>query len=109
MKLSLENIHIKESVESWGKSIRDYTISISADTMGWVAAILLHLSTIPTLLAVLTGLTDRMPPVDMVLFSWTGLFCFFLRAAIQKDFLNILTIGFGFFCQAVMLALIVFK
>jgi hypothetical protein len=50
-----------------------------------------------------------MPPVDLVLFSWAGLFCFFLKAAIQKDFLNIVTIGFGFFVQAAMLALIVFK
>jgi len=47
--------------------------------------------------------------VDLVLFSWAGLFCFFIKAAIQKDFLNIVTIGFGFFCQAGLLALIVFK
>jgi hypothetical protein len=45
----------------------------------------------------------------MVLFSWAGLFAFFLKATIQKDLLNIVTIGFGFFVQAAMLALIVFK
>jgi uncharacterized protein with PQ loop repeat len=91
------------------KNIKEHAPHVSAETMGWVAVILLHLATIPTMLAVLTGLTEKMPPVDMVLFSWAGLFCFFIKAAIQKDFLNIVTIGFGFFCQAAMLALIVFK
>jgi membrane protein YqaA with SNARE-associated domain len=93
----------------WVQNIKEHAPHVSAETMGWVAVILLHLATIPTMLAVLTGLTEKMPPVDMVLFSWVGLFCFFLKAAIQKDFLNIVTIGFGFFVQAAMLALIVFK
>jgi hypothetical protein len=50
-----------------------------------------------------------MPPVDMVLFSWLGLFLFFIKSVIQKDLLNIVTIGLGFFAQAGLLALIVFK
>jgi hypothetical protein len=50
-----------------------------------------------------------MPPVDLVLFAWSGLFCFFVKATIQKDVLNIVTIGLGFFIQAALLALIVFK
>ena len=93
----------------WVKNIKEHAPHVSAETMGWIAVILLHLATIPTMLAVLTGLTEKMPPVDMVLFSWVGLFCFFLKATIQKDLLNIVTIGFGFFVQAAMLALIVFK
>jgi uncharacterized protein with PQ loop repeat len=93
----------------WVKNIKEHAPQVSAETMGWVAVILLHLATIPTMLAVLTGLTEKLPPVDMVLFSWAGLFCFFIKATIQKDLLNIVTIGFGFFCQAAMLALIVFK
>ena len=34
---------------------------ISAETFGWLAAIVLHSSTIPSLLAVMAGLTDRFP------------------------------------------------
>jgi len=93
----------------WVQNIKEHAPHVSAETMGWIAVILLHLATIPTMIAILTGLTEKMPPVDMVLFSWAGLFCFFLKAAIQKDFLNIVTIGLGFFVQAAMLALIVFK
>jgi hypothetical protein len=93
----------------WVKNIKEHAPHVSAETMGWVAIVLLHLATIPTMVAILTGLTEKMPPVDMVLFSWAGLFAFFLKATIQKDLLNIVTIGFGFFCQAALLALIVFK
>jgi len=91
------------------KNIKEHAPHVSAETMGWAAVILMHLSTIPTLLAVLTGLTEKMPPVDLVLFAWAGLFCFFIKAAIQKDFLNIVTIGFGFFVQAALMAMIIFK
>ena len=91
------------------KNIKEHAPHLSAETMGWVAVILMHLATIPTLLAVLTGLTEKMPPVDLVLFAWAGLFCFFIKAAIQKDFLNIVTIGFGFFVQAALMAMIIFK
>jgi len=82
---------------------------ISADTMGWLAAIALHAATIPTLLALLTGLTDSTPSVDVILFLWLGLVLLFGRAIILKDILNIATIGLGFVIQASLMALILFK
>jgi hypothetical protein len=102
-------VHDFFDLDLWVKSIKEHAPHVSAETMGWVAVVLLHLATLPTLIAILTGLTDKMPPVDLVLFSWTGLFCFFIKATIQKDLLNIVTIGLGFFVQAGLLALIVFK
>lgn len=83
--------------------------AISAETFGWLAAIVLHASTIPSLMAVMAGLTDRLPGVDLVLLVWTALTLLFVKAAIQKDMLNLVTIGVGFILQAVMLALIFFK
>ena len=97
------------NLDLWVKNIKEHAPNISAETLGWLAVVLLHLSTIPTLAAILTGLTEKMPPVDLVLFSWAGLFLLFCKATIQKDILNIVTIGFGFFVQAALLALIVFK
>jgi len=82
---------------------------ISAETFGWLAAVVLHASTIPSLLAVMAGLTDRLPGVDMVILVWSGLTLLFIKASIQKDMLNIVTIGFGFIVQALMMALIFFK
>ena len=82
---------------------------ISAETFGWLAVVVLHASTLPSLIAVMSGLTDRLPGVDLVLLVWTGLSLLFVKAAVQKDMLNIVTIGFGFIIQAVMMALIFFK
>jgi hypothetical protein len=74
-----------------------------------MAAIVLHAATVPSLLAVMSGLTDRMPGVDLVLLVWTGLTLLFIKASVQKDMLNIVTIGVGFIVQAVLMALIFFK
>jgi len=82
---------------------------ISAETFGWLAVIILHSATIPSLLAVMAGLTDKLPGVDLVLLVWTGLTLLFIKATIQRDMLNIVTIGFGFIIQASLLALIFFK
>lgn len=90
-------------------NIKENIAHLSAETLGWIGVILVHMATIPTLVAVLTGLTEKLPPVDIVVLTWLGLFMFFVRSVISKDLLNIITIGFGFFVQAVLLALIVFK
>lgn len=105
----IKGIHDFLDMNLWVKNIKEHAPNVSAETMGWIAVILMHIATIPTLLAVLTGLTEKMPPVDLVLFAWTGLFCFFVKATIQKDLLNIVTIGFGFFIQAALMAMIIFK
>ena len=73
------NISDLFNLDLWVKTIKEHAPQVSAETMGWVAVILMHLATIPTLLAVLTGLTEKMPPVDLVLFAWIGLFCFFIK------------------------------
>jgi len=36
---------------------------ITANTMGWLAAIVLHAATIPSLIALMSALTDRLPNV----------------------------------------------
>jgi hypothetical protein len=85
------------------------TSKISSEAVGWISVLVLHAATIPTLLAVMSGLTDRMPPVDLVLMIWTALTLLFVKAAVQKDMLNLITIAFGFVVQAVLMALIFFK
>jgi hypothetical protein len=107
---------IKELIERANKlavegamTIKEHLVHVSAETLGWIAVILIHLSTIPTLVAILTGLTEKTPPVDLVLATWAGLFLFFVKAAISRDLLNIVTIGLGFAIQASIMALILFK
>lgn len=82
---------------------------ISAETLGWLAVIVIHAATIPTLLALMAGLSDRAPQLDMVLFMWAGLVLMFLRAVVLRDMLNIITIGLGFMVQAVLMSLLLFR
>lgn len=81
----------------------------TAETIAWVGVLLIHAATIPTMIALMAGLTDKTPPIELVLFIWGGLALFFIRAAILKDMLNVITIGFGFLVHAVMLSLVMFK
>jgi len=82
---------------------------ISADTLGWLANIALHAATLPSFLALMTGLTDKAPNVDVELMLWSALCLLFFRAILLKDLLNIATIGVGFMLQAMALVLIYFK
>jgi hypothetical protein len=82
---------------------------ISAETLGWLAVIIIHAATIPSLLAVMAGLTDKMPSADIVLLAWGGLTLLFAKAAVQRDMLNIITIGLGFIVQSTLMVLIFFK
>lgn len=91
------------------KFFQEHFGKVSADTLGWLATILIHCATVPTLLALLTGLSDRTPSLDVVLFMWAGLVLLFGRAVILKDTLGIVTIGAGFIGQATIMAMILFK
>ena len=82
---------------------------ISAETLGWLANISLHAATIPSFFALMTGLTDKPPSVDLVLMIWATLGLLFFKAVLLKDLLNIVTIGVGFVLQATVMALIFFK
>ena len=99
-------ISFKERANTW---LAKHLPRISADTLGWLAVILIHCATIPTLLALLTGLSDNVPNLDIVLFMWAGLVLLFVRSVVMKDALNIITIGTGFIVQAVIMAMILFK
>ena len=81
----------------------------TAESIGWIGLVFLLVSLIPTFMAVMAGITDKMPPIDLVLFMWAALITFFIRAAILKDTVVILTVGIGFMVNAVFMALILFK
>jgi len=94
------------SLRTW---LEQHLPKVSAETLGWLAVVIIHSATIPTLFALLTGLSDNVPNLDIVLFMWAGLSLLFARAVVQKDMLNIVTIGLGFIIQATIMAMILFK
>jgi len=100
-------------LDAWLNSLRtwleQHLPKVSAETLGWLAVVVIHCATIPTLLALLTGLSDTVPNLDIVMFMWAGLILLFFRAVVLRDMLNIITIGLGFITQAVIMAMILFK
>ncbi len=91
------------------KFFLEHIKKLTAETLGWLAAITLHLSTVPSLVAMMTGLSDKTPNLDVVAFIYVSLILLFAKAIIMKDQLNIITIGVGFICQASAMALILFR
>ena len=77
--------------------------------MGWLAGIVIHAATVPTLLAMITGLSDSGPNLDVVFFMWAGLVLLFFKAVVMRDMLNIVTLSLGFMVQSALMAMLIFK
>lgn len=100
---------IKAKMESMKDFIQRHATRVSSETVGWLAVVFVHCATVPSLLGLILGVSDRLPSLDVVLFIWTGLLLMFFRALIMKDVLITITIGVGFIIQAGLLGFLVFK
>lgn len=89
--------------------MEEHVKNVSSETVGWLAVLFIHCATIPSLLGLLLGVSDKLPSIDVVMFLWVSLFLLFVKALINKDTLNIVTISIGFMVQASLLGLLVFK
>lgn len=82
---------------------------ISAHTLGFLAIIMLHIASMPTLIAVLMGQSDKLPPVDLMVFIHGALITMFFKSLLEKNYLYITTICLGFVAHTVVMSLILFK
>lgn len=89
--------------------LREHLGHISSHTLGWLTIVLLHFASVPTLIAVLMAQSDRMPPVDLMMFVWSALITLFFKALIERNFFYLATICLGFVAQTVIMSLILFK
>lgn len=103
----MENLNMHFS--AFKNFVQDKFSYLSSEAIGWLAIVLIHCATIPSILSLILGMSDNLPSLDVVMFVWGGLLLLFLRALIVKDMLHIITIGLGFFVQAFLLGLVVFK
>lgn len=99
----------KNFIDITAKKIWNSVKHVSTESLGWAALLLMHAVTIPTMLALMAGMTDITPPIDMVLILWAALALWFVKAVIQREIIPIIIIGAGFIGQAVLLALVFFK
>jgi len=79
-----------------------------AEVMGYIGMVMIQGAIVPTTVANIMGWSDKVPPLDMTIMVQVGLFLFLLRAVAQKDTLYMISNGFGFFMQSVLLSIIVF-
>jgi hypothetical protein len=105
----LQGMNMTDILKQYYNIIKERAATVSMNSIGWFATVLMHCAFVPNIISVLLGVSDRLPSIDVVIFVWGGLFLMFLRATITRDVLNIITGGIGFFLQAVLLALVVFK
>jgi hypothetical protein len=89
--------------------IAQHLINVSAHALGWIAIVMLHFSSVPTLWAVLIGQSDKLPNIDLMVFIWAALTTLFVKALLDKDRLYTATIAIGFVAQTLLMGLILFK
>lgn len=89
--------------------LRDHLGHVTGHTLGWITIILLHLAPVPTLLAVVMGQSDRLPPVDLMIFIWSALTTLFFKSIIERNILYICSICLGFIAQTLLMGLIMFR
>jgi hypothetical protein len=99
----------QQQIQDFLKAVTDSVKSVSAEAVAWAAIVIIHLATVPSLLAVMSGYSHDLPPADLVLMIWLALILFLIRAALKRDILQMLTIGLGFAAQASMMVLLFFK
>jgi hypothetical protein len=91
------------------KFVADHLAQVSAHALGWIAIVMLHFASFPTLWAVLTAQGDKLPSIDIMIFIWSALTTLFAKALLERDQLYIATIAVGFVAQTLLMGLILFK
>jgi hypothetical protein len=103
--LELVKNFFKKLYTDFKNSIRQ----VSIDGINWTALIALHAVTVPSLLALMTDITDVTPPIDMIVILWAAMGLLYIKSILEKNVVSIIIIGMGFIVQSVMMALIFFK
>lgn len=94
---------------NFGKSLVEYFSTISERTLSISSIIVLNCIFIPTLLAQLNGLSDKLPSLDSVLLVITALTIMAFHAILKNDRLLILVHMLGFIVNLVILSLVIFR
>ena len=66
-----------------------------AEVAGYLGMILIHSATLPPTIKVILGKATVLPPIEMVLLVWTGLFLFLIRAVANNDRLYTISNAIG--------------
>lgn len=79
------------------------------NTLNWGSIIVGHFIFIPSLLALLTALTDNTPSIDIVILVQLLLILSFIRGIVSRDTVALVLHSLGWFINAGIMFLILFK
>ena len=82
--------------------------NLIANVAGWSGILCIHLATLPTTLRIIFGVSTAVPPLNMIMFIWAGLFLLLIRSITNKETLYMISNAIGFFFQTILLGLIIF-
>ena len=106
MNTEILKLKLKQFFDNCSQEFKNSIRKVSIDSIGWTALIALHAVTVPSLLGLMTGITDNTPPIDMVILLWAALGLFYIKAILERNFVALNIIGFGFIGQSILMALI---
>lgn len=100
---------VQANAKEFYNFVANHLARLSAHALGWIAIVMLHFSSVPTLWAVLIGRSDKLPNLDLMIFIWAALTTLFVKALLEKDRLYTATIAMGFVAQTLLMGTILFK
>lgn len=98
-------LFFKNLYQDFKNSIR----GISIEGINWTALLTLQAVLLPSLFGLMSGLTDDVPPIDIVLILYAAMALLYIKAILEKNVISLIIIGTGFIGQSVLMALIFFK
>jgi uncharacterized protein YqgC (DUF456 family) len=76
---------------------------------GYVGIALIQCANLPSLIGVMLGWSNDLPPLSMVLMVWAGLLLFLARSIYNRQTLYIVSEGIGIILQTLMLMVVVYR
>lgn len=98
-----------DTVDEYFVGFISYLKTLSQHTLNIITIAVLHSTFIPQSIAILNGLTEKVPNIDSVMLIFLALSIMAISAIIKKDMMAIFVHFCGFIANAVVLSMIVFK
>lgn len=96
---------IENNASTWITELNRF----GTNTLNWLSILVGHSVFVPTSLALLTALTDKTPSIDIIILVQGFLLLSFFRTVVSRDQVGMVLHALGWFVNALLLGLIVFK
>jgi hypothetical protein len=100
---------MKTNLQKFFDGALDQISQLSVNSLTWLGIIVGHAVFVPTCLALISELTDKTPSIDIVILVQVSLLLSFFRSVASKDTVATVLHALGWFTQAMLLSLIIFK